>query len=237
MYRVSRLPRKVVISTDEVIRMGPVAGNPDVDNLQDAIIIAEERFLKRVMCPDFYYAFRDAKNVEVTEVNKSMLEELVNEGNDGEAIVLEVGEIVNAIELVENANWREWWNEFGWKITAEAVVYIATPTNWIKAQASGEMVNNPKTIAMGGEGSGASSVELKDVKWKMDKMLMDRLDPLIEASHEWMSARRGDFPLYNCKSFSSDEGVSYKRKTGFIHGIYDKKRKRCGCNSGCNCND
>lgn len=229
MYRLNPLPRKVLITSDEVISQGPTESAVSPRNLQNAIIIAEERFVKKLMCKDFYYAFREAKNVVVTDLNKSYLEGLVNEDNSSETIALSVGEMVNSLEFVTNEFWKEWWMEFGWKITAEAVVYIATPTNYSRYTAAGEMQNNPKSIT--NEGGGAASTELKEVRWKMDKMLMDRLDPLIEASHEWLCDNRGNFPLYNCKSCACESdpngGVSYQRKSPWVHGIYDNDKNGC----------
>jgi hypothetical protein len=229
MYRVNRLPRLTVIITDEVIAMGPVSSNPAVQTLSDSIIIAEERFLKKAMCDDFYYDFRDKKNRVVTSENKSELEAAVNIGNTGDPIELSVGEIVNAIELVSDEWYKKWWFEFGWKLAAEAVVYTSIPTNWLRHEASGEMMNSPKTLSM--ESRASQSGELKDVQWKMNKMHQDRIDPMIEASHEWLCKHREHFPLYNCKNCGCDEsgGVSVKRKTGWIHGIYDDDKNNC-CN-------
>lgn len=229
MYRVNRLPRLTIITTDEVIAMGPVSGNPDVQKLLDSIIIAEERFLKKTMCDSFYYDLREMKNRSITVSNKSDLEAKVNEGNTGEPIVLEIGEVVNAIEFVENEWYKKWWFEFGWKIAAEAVVYTATPINWLRHEAAGEMMNSPKSISM--ESKASQSGDLKDVQWKMNKMHQDRIDPLIEASHEWLCKNKSHFTLYNCKSCGCDEasGTSVKRKTGFIHGLYDDDKNDC-CN-------
>lgn len=232
VYRVNPLPRKVLITSDEVIKMGPVSNDPGVQKLDDAIIIAEERFMKKLMCKSFYYEFRDAKNKIVTADNKAALEAQVNVGNSGEPIVLEVGEMINAIEFVQDDNWKEWWFEFGWKILAECVVYVASPVNWIRYEAQGMMQNNPKSVAITNDGQGAASAELKDVRWMMDKMLMDRIDPLIEASHEWLCDHKGSFPGYNCKRCHCDDdgnGVSWQRKSPWVHGVYDKKKKGHCC--------
>lgn len=231
MYRLNPLPRKVLIVTDEVIAMGATSGNCSPENLLQAIIIAEERFIKPMMCKDFYYAMRNQKNVLVTADNIADLTTKINIGNDGEAAVLAIGDMVNSIEEVTSAPFKEWWYEYGWKIAAEAVVYIATPTNWTRYTAAGEMMNNPKSIT--NEGQGAVSADLKDIKWKMDKMLMDRLDPLIQASHEWLCDNRGNIAEYNCKPCGCDNdngGTSYKRKSPWIH-VYGNigKKGRC-CN-------
>lgn len=229
MYRVNPLPRKTVIVTDEVIKMGPVSNNPDVNVLMNAIIVAEERYLKQAMGSRFYYDFRDKKNRLVTEENKDELESKVNEGNTGEAIELEVGDIVNAIEFVGHEFYKQWWFEFGWAIAAEAVVLIATPQNWLRHEASGEMINNPKTISMDSGGKGSQSGEIKDVQWKMKKAEQDRIDPLIAASHAWLCENRSYFELYDkpCDC-DGNNGISVKRKTAWVHGVYEDLEGR-GC--------
>lgn len=235
MYRVNRLPRHTVIVTDEVIAMGSVSNNPDINILLNAIIVAEERFLKPAMGDAFYYAFRDAKNKTVTSDNVADLTTKINIGNTGEPIILSVGETVNALEFVED-DWQvKWWKEFGWSIAAESVVFISTPQNYMRHEASGEIINNPKTISMGDSSTkGAQSGELKDVQWKLNKIHQDRIDPLIEASHKWLCSNIANFSIYtkdcgNC-GFGSASGISVKRKTGFIHGIYDNDRGEGCCN-------
>lgn len=230
MYRLNPFTRNVLITSDEVIANGPVGEDAvSPGNLNDAIVIAEERFIKKAICKAMYYDFRDKKNVLVTISNKSYLEGLVNEGNVGELIELQVGQIINAIEIVDNQWYVKLWHEFLWKITAECVVYIATPTNWSQYKTSGEMQNNPKSIT--NEGSGAASIDLKDVKWKMDKILMDRINPLMEVMHEWICDNKANFPLYTtpcpCDN-SNTNGVSVSGKTGWIHNIYnDGNRGDC----------
>ena len=223
MYRVNPLPRKVLITTDEVIAMGPTDSSVDSRVLLHSIQIAEERFIKPALCKELYYDFRNLKNVIVTDANKTELQSKFTVSVP--AVTLEVGEMVNAIEQVTNTYYVELWNEYLWKIAAEAVVYIASPSNYSRFTASGEMMNNPKSIT--NEGGGAASVELKDMKWKLDKMLMDRIDPLIEAMHEWLCDNKANLPLYKCKKCEHDDhnGVSFKRKTAWIHAYNDHDRK------------
>jgi len=235
MYRLNLLPRKVLITTDEVIRMGPVEETVSPGNLEQAIIIAEERFVKKLMCKDFYNAFRDAKNVIVNSINKPFLETQINADNTGQSVVLSIGQMINAIEFVDNQWFKNWWFEYGWKIVAECVVYIATPTNYIKYTSQGQMQNNPQMLGgLGSQGAGSASVQLKDIKWTMDKLLMDRIDPLIEASHEWLCDNKINFPEYNCKECAcangKNDGVSYLRKTGYVHDIYDNDLGTNCCN-------
>lgn len=227
MYRVNLLPRKVLITSDEVIQLGPVDGTVDPRNLILAIQIAEERFIKKAICKAMYYAFREEKNVVITAINKVYLEGLINVGNSGEPVVLSEGGLVNAIEFVTDDWYKQLWYEHLWKLVAECVVYVATPTNYLRYSSQGEMQNNPKTIT--GNGEGAVSAEAKDVKWKMDKLLMDRIDPLIESMHEWICDNKEHFPLYDCKDcgYADKNGVSYKRKSAWIHAYNDEETKQC----------
>lgn len=231
MYRVNQLPRKVLIVSDEVIAWAPTSNDPDVRNIEQAIQIAEERFIKTLICKDLYNDFRDVKNVAVTDINKEYLESLFPAGT-----ILEVGSLVNAIEFCSTL-YQTLWTEHLWKLLAECVIYVASPTNWSKYSASGEMINNPKSISAD-SGSGSNSVDLADIKWKMDKLLMDRIDPLIASTQEYLFDNRSYFPKYNCKQFdnfcgdntigsnvNNNSGISFQRKTAWVHGIYDRRRR------------
>lgn len=224
MYRLSLLPRKVLISTDEVINQGPTSATPDPRMLLSAIQIAEERFIKPCLGKDLYYDFREQKNVVVTLVNKDYLEDLI----DNVEVVLAVGDIVNAIELVDNDWYVQLWNEHLWKLIAECVVYIASPTNFSQFTAQGEMTNNPKSISFEGDGKAAASVDRKDMEWKLNKMLMDRIDPLIAAMQEWLCDNKLNFPLYKGNCEKGTDGISLKRKTPWVH-VYDNKPREKLC--------
>jgi hypothetical protein len=229
MYRVVNLPRKVLITTDEAINQGPTDETVSPRFILSAIQIAEERFIKPAIGTAMYNDFRDQKNVIVTDINKSYLEGLINdELNLATPIELAVGDIVNSLDLVTSDWYKQLWNEHLWKIAAEAVVYIAIPTNYTRFTASGQMQNNPRTVAFDGQGAGSQTAELKDVKFIMDKTLMDRIDPLIAAMHEWICENKINFPTYaklkECKCNAT--GISVERKTGFVHGIYNDKKWR-----------
>lgn len=225
MYRLSLLPRRVMITTDEVINQAAISGDPDIKMLLNAIVIAEERFIKPTICKELYYDFRAQKNVLVTELNKEYLEDLMSDEAD-QTVTLKTGNIVNAIEFVTSDWYKELWYEHLWKITAEAVVYIASPTNYSRFEASGEMENNPKSIT--NEGQGAATVDLNKMKWKMDKMLMDRIDPLLAAMKEWMFDNRNHFAYYNCHNFYKEDasGISIRRKSPWI-SVYNDRRGTC----------
>lgn len=215
MYRINQLPRKVLITPDEVIQWGPTDNTVDSRNILMAIQIAEDRFIKPALCKDLYNDIRDAKNVVVTDVNKTYLESLFT------GVTLNNGQMVNAIEFVSDV-YQGLWNEYLWKLLGECVIYVATPTNWSKYTSQGEMQNNPKGVMLQGDGS--MSVALKDLQWKMDKMLMDRIDPQMAAMQEYICDNIADFSLYNChKCLKNENGISYKRKSPWIHNAYTKR--------------
>lgn len=218
MYKINPLPRKVLITTDEVISLAPTENSVDPRNILQSISIAEDRFVRQAICKDLYNDFRSLKNVSVTDINKDYLTSLFPSGTS-----LNNGDMVNAIELIDNSSYVDFWNEHLWKLVAECVLYIATPTNFSRYTSQGEMINNPKTIAMDGQGSASAS--LKELQWKMDKMLMDRIDPIIASAQEYLCDNITLFSLYNCRKCCKEDGVSYKRKTGWIHGIYDNQER------------
>lgn len=222
MYRINQLPRKVLITPDEVIALGPTEHSVDPRNILLSIQNAEDRFIRQALGKDLYNDFRNKKNVLVTDVNKDFLKSFFPTD-----AVIQVGQMVNAIELVDNQNYVDLWNEHLWKLIAECVVYIATPTNYIKSTAEGEMVTNPKSIGMTGEGS--ASVDLKDIKWKMDKAMMDRIDPSLAPMEEYICDNISSFPLYDSKkcNCADNNGVSYKRKTGWVHVYKDTDCRSC----------
>ncbi len=220
MYSLNKLNRNVLIMADEVIYHAPTAHVVDHRMIEQAIIIAEERFIKPAICKDLYEDFRNMKNVVVDNTNNATL-------NAATSMTLVAGQVVNAIELVTNAWYKKLWFEYLWKICAEVVIYTATPTNFSEYTSQGEMINNPKSIL--NEGQGSSSASQKEVQWKMDKLLMDRIDPLIQAMHDWICDNKDNFPKYTCKQCCSVDGISYKRKTGWIHGMYSNNSEKTCC--------
>ena len=224
MYRLNLLPRTVLITTDEVIALGPTDSNPDPRNLLNAIQIAEERFIKPALGRALYNDLRSQKNTLVASGNKDELTSKVNYGNTGQIIAINEGDIINAVELIENEDYVELWNEQLWKLVAECVVYIATPTNYSKHTASGEMVTNPKSIS--NEGSGSNSVDLPDVKWKLDQLLQNRIEPLVASLKEYLCENRAKFPLYqgDCGKREMD-GISISGKTGWVNA-YSRNSRR-----------
>lgn len=227
MYRLNPLNRNVLIVTDEVIAKAPVEQDQDVRNLQNSIEIAEERFIVPLIGAKMYEDFINMKNVVVTSGNKTALQTSVNTGNTGETVVLVEGQIINAIEQVTNVWFVKLWNRYLWKIIAECVAYTAIPTNAVKSTSQGEMQNNPAG-PMGG--TGAQGVGLGFLKFKMDKMLMDRIDPLLESMRVWLCANKAETGLVLWDSSSCAECLpTHKKMGGYVFGIYDDDVNNCDC--------
>jgi hypothetical protein len=215
MYKKLPIPqRKSLIVFEEVVTLAPTENDVARKQLEDAIQIAEERFVRPKICAAFYNDFRERKNVMVTVANLAYIQDFMEEE-------IEVGDVVNAIEFVDNEWYVLLWYEHLWKLTAEAVMYIASPTNYSRFTASGEMLNNPQVIT--GEGRGASSVDLGTMKWKHDRMLQDRIAPLVAGMDQWLYGNRVYFPAMDCKQWNyttTSNGVALHRKTPWIHGVY-----------------
>lgn len=232
MYRVLEIPRKTLICSDEIIAIAGISSNIDIRFLNSSIQLAEERFIKNAICKDLYYDFRDRKNVVVTSINKVYLQTLMDDEQLEQPVELNEGDIVNSIDFLTIDAYKTFWFEHLWRLIAEAVVYVASPNNYSRFEAQGEMENNPANII--NEGKNSVSVPLATLQWKMDKMLQDRVSPSLTAMEEWMYDNSVNFPYYNCKKFirtQDNNGVAISGKTGWITGLYDKiNKKPCyGC--------
>lgn len=227
MYRVIKTSSATLISSDEVIYAIPALETADARIINSCIQIAEERFIKPAICKNLYDDIKFQKNKLVTTANQAFLQSLFPVGAD----VLNIGEIVNAIEFVSNPWYNSLWNEYLWKLTAECVMYIATPVNFSRFSTQGEMQNNPKNPM---EGQDSASVDLATIKWKADKLLNDRIAPLISSVEQWIYDNKGYFPLSDCKNWSTSDdydGVAIKRKSAYVFGVYDNNTSiKCGCN-------
>jgi hypothetical protein len=235
MYRINRLNRNVLIIPDEVLFH--IASDHDIDERQilQNIIVAEERFIANTLGDKLYEDFISKKNVVVTATNQNDLLTKINTSltdnlvNNIDTTDIPIGTIINAIELVDNVDYVALWNRFLWKLTAECVDMMLIVPSWLRHTSAGQQLNNPKVI--GGNNGGAASGDMKDVKFKMDIAIQDRIDPLIERMRLWICERKTKFPLYtkdcgtNDCSGSSDgnvpDGISYLRKTDIILGLYD----------------
>ena len=214
MYRVNTLPRKVLITVDEVISMTNTSHTLDRRTIEPAIIIAEERIVRPALGFNFYEHLRELKNQIVTIANKVALEKLVNDsikdalpaGETFDKVILEIGSYVNA-SIYLNSEDLLLWNEYLWKLTAEAVRFIALPQNYVQFTSQGLIHNNP--VAIGLDGEKTTTPELRTTKWLMDKAMHDVIDPLIEAMHEWLCIQK--------KNDSSSKVVENRKKVRTMH--------------------
>jgi hypothetical protein len=221
--------RNVLITADEVIFHAPTKQTLDRRTIEQSIIIAEERFIRPALCDEFYEQIVIAKNREITSGNKGTTEGEILVAT-GETVVLQIGEIVNAWEYL-NADLQKFWKEHLWKLTAECVMLLATPEAFVQFASEGVVHGAPPAGPM--TTTGLVSPELRSVKWIMDKKLMDRIDPLLEAMHRWLCKRKATYSNY-CKVCDCDaNGVAYKRKSDLVTGLYDDVDKDINCNCGC----
>ncbi|MVT11385.1 hypothetical protein [Chitinophaga tropicalis] len=230
MYRINRLMRGVLITTDEVLFHAPTQQTIDPRIIEQSIIVAEERIIRPALSDDLYYALIEQKNTEVTAENKATLEQQINDSlpEGSEPVVLAVGEIVNAMEFL-NAGNMKLWKQHLWKLTAECVMLLATPEGFVQFGAQGIIHTQPASSPM--NTSGLVTPELRSVKWVMDKKMMDRIDPLTEAMHAWLCRYKADYSLYKRDCGCDAKGVAYKRKSDIVLGLYDDidNPHSCGC--------
>ncbi|MXP04783.1 MULTISPECIES: hypothetical protein [unclassified Apibacter] len=225
MYRINRLQRNVLITADEVMFHAPIDGNVSERNIIQNIILAEERFVSSAISSTFYLDFVNKKNKVVTESNQEDLLNKINDSNKGYGIEriektdIPVGTIINAIEFVENKDYVELWNMYLWKYTAECVDFLCTIPTWIRHTNQGQMLNSPKVI---GSGTESGSADVKEIKFKLDSMLLDRLNPFKERMHEWICRRIEKFPLYTneCACFDIKDKPVKSHKSDIILGVY-----------------
>lgn len=221
--------RNVLITNDEVVFHAPTKQTVDVRIIQQSIMIAEERFIRPALGFDFYESICLEKNKVVTSENKAALEAQINESlpTGSPVVTLNVGDIVNAMEFISNNN-KELWKQFLWKLTAEAVLLLSVPEGFVQFGSEGTVHNQPPAGPI--NNTSIVSPELRTVKWATDKKLMDRIDPLTASMHQWICKKKkaepSKYPLYEKKCECEEDGISYKRKTSFIAGIYDDEDKK-----------
>lgn len=233
MYRLNLLQRNVLITSDEVIFHAPTKHTLDHRTIENSIIIAEERFIRPALGHAYYEAMITEKNLLITSGNLAAQQALINASlPDGSpAQTLEAGMVVNAAEYLSAGN-LSLWKEILWKLTAECVLLIAAPENFIHFSSEGLVHNAPTAGPM--IASGVVTPDLRSVKWLMDKKMQDRIDPLREALHAWIcTKKKADstvYPLYTKYCDCDINGVAYKRKTDIITTIYDEEDDNSCCN-------
>lgn len=229
MVRLNPLLRNVLITNHEVIFHAPTQHTLDPRSIQQAIIIAEERFIRPALGEDLYEEMVSQKNLLITSANMSAQQILLNTSMAGMQNIptLKEGDIVNNESGLSENN-RTLWRQHLWKLTAECVLFVAFPDGFVQFASSGIVHNNPPANAMMTSQNNLTTPELKSVRWMLDKKLMDRIDPLMEAMHRWL-CKKGTYPLYDKACDCDAKGVAYKRKTDFIMGLYDEEEGGCGC--------
>lgn len=224
MYKLNELQRFTLITPDEVLFHAPVKDKIDRRMIMQSIIIAEERFIRPALCSTFYDALLASKNRIITSGNIAATQDLVDDyyknAKDKPRLLTE-GDIVNASEFLSSSH-LDLWKTILWKLTAEAVVAATLPEAYVQLASEGAIHNQPGNSPL--SGSGVVTPDLRSIKWAMDKKLFDRIDPLIESMHRWLCEKRdADDSLYTDylkKCDCNSKGVSYKRKTDIILGIY-----------------
>lgn len=223
MYRINPLMRNVLITTDEVIFHAPTKQTLDPRTIQNSIIIAEERFIVPALGHALYYELVKSKNVVVDDTNKGLLQSRFSNNT------LQNGMLVNAYELLSEAN-KDLWIQQLWKLTAECVLLLAMPDAFVQFGSEGVIHAVPQSGPM--STSGVVTPDLKSVKWVMDKKIMDRIDPLINALHTYICWNRtvtpGIYPLYIKECPCNDNTAKNSRKTDVVLGLYDDE-EGCGC--------
>jgi hypothetical protein len=227
MYRINDIGRKVLITVDEVLAKAAIDDNADLKYLRNSIEVAEERYIAPALGDLLYDELVARKNILVTTGNKAELVDLINNSradkgknpiNDTE---LFPGMIVNAIELC-TAEQQELWNRYLWKITAEAVDIVSIVPTWLRTTAQGQQLNSPQTL--GSNDQTSASGDRKDVQYKVDAMVQDRLQPLIARMKKYLCDRTAWFPTYDTCGCSEESGIK-KSVGGIITGIYDDDSK------------
>jgi hypothetical protein len=158
-------------------------------------------------------------------VNKASILAAVNNGREaeGKELVtdLPIGTIINAIEFVGDDDYVKLWNRFLWKVTAEAVDVASTVPNWLRNTAQGLQLNNPNVI--GGNGTSSASGSRRDIEFKTDKLIQDRVNPLVERMHQWICDRYTLYPNYSIPCKCEEDGINAEGKGGWIFGVYDEE--------------
>ena len=203
--------RNVLITSSEVIFHAPSKQTLDPRTIQQSIIVAEERFIRPAIGDALYEALCNAKNVLVTDANKAALQAKMT------AITINNGDIVNAFEEMSTVN-QKLWKQYLWKLTAEAVLIASVPDAFLQFSSEGIVHGAPPAGPM--NSAGVVGPNLQDVKWLMDKKILDRIDPLVTATKNFICRNKLDYPLYtDCPC--DDEPVPPARKSQFIMNIYD----------------
>lgn len=231
MYRPQELLRFTLITPDEVIFHSPMDHEIDKRILLQAIIIAEERFVRPALGDALYEEILNAKNTIVTDLNKADLQTDINASlpDDHTNVVLSDGDMVNAMEFL-SADDLALWLQYLWKLTAECVTFMAYPDSFIRLTSQGVIHNQAQSSPL--SSGGVVTPALASMKWAMDKRIQDRIDPLVQVMQAYIcrikKADNTKFVNYTlpcacdpCSNEPGDDNIAYKSKSGIVLGLYD----------------
>lgn len=220
MFNLNPLMRPVLITADEVVFHAPSKHTLDLRTIEQSIIVAEERFIRPALGDEFYEALIAAKNTEVTDANINTLRAVMPN------TAIYAGQYVNSFTNLSDAN-KLLWKMHLWKLTAECVMMLATPEGFVQFSSEGVVHTNPTAGPL--TSGNVITPSLGAVKWTMDKKLMDRIDPLLDAMHKWLCKRIVDYPLYKNPCDCDTEAGSNPRRSDIVLGIYDDEEGGCQC--------
>lgn len=222
MYQINKQSRNVLITPAEVIKQASVMEKVDQRIIEQSIMVAEERFVRPALGYNYYKALCDSKNLVITSGNKVAQQVLYDTAYPDKKYELKVGDISNAVEYMSEDD-AALWNYILWKLCAESVVFMALSAGYVQLGAAGAMHTSPTPGGL--TGAATNTPELRSVKWRMDKILMDIIDPLTESMHLWLCKQKDAdselYPDYKKHCDCDAKGTSIKRKTNFITGLYD----------------
>lgn len=220
MYSLNYIPRNTLITSTECTAIFGNTVSPEKWN--NAIEIAEARFVMPLLGYNLYTDICAAKNVVVTSGNISTLQPFFNAqypAGTGTAVTLAVGNIVNAVELpTMSAAYQTLWNQYLRRYVYECVYFVALSANYAQFSSQGLLKSNPIGSALADSKTESVGVSLADVKWLEDRSLLDRINPLQTVLEEYLCANKGTYTLY---SNSRCECLKSKRTTSFILDIYN----------------
>ncbi len=225
MYTINPLMRPVLITTEEVLFHAPTKHTIDPRQIEQSIIIAEERFIRPELGFALYDTMALSKNVVVTGANIATLQAAVDATPRTDGVtppILVEGMIVNALEQLSPTN-QGLWKQYLWKLTAECVLTVALPEGFVQFSSEGAFHSVPPAGLM--VTSGLVTPLLQSMKWSLDKKIQDRIAPLIQAMHNYLCKYKTDFPLYNSKGCPDCENTaenSQRKWAGLALGLYDE---------------
>ena len=230
MYQIQLLKTKTLITPMEVIFHAATTHTIYHRSILQNIIIAEQRFIAPTIGRDLYDALTASKHTTITSGNQAAQLVLLNaysatiEGEVYTTADIPVGTMINAMEYMSADN-QTLWTEHLWKLIAECVECVTIVPSWLQHTSQGQQKNNPEVI--GGSGQNSASGELREIKYKEDSYIQNRIDPLIAALEWYLCKNKTTFPLYSCVSDDDADGISIKRKSPFVIGIYDEPTSNC----------